>query len=76
MNKLTEIFQAWVRAENPTPEQKLLAEQRMNVCDSCEHRDFIKILNVDTCGLCGCPLGKKVFSPAGPNACPSKKWLQ
>jgi ribosomal protein L37E len=74
MNKLSEIFQSWVAAANPTPEKKLLAEQRIAVCSGCEHRSFNKTFNVDTCGLCGCPLNKKVFSPAGPNACPGKKW--
>ena len=74
MNKLSEIFQAWVAAANPTPEQKLLAEQRTAVCDTCEHRTFSKVFNVDACGLCGCPLNKKVFSPIGPRACPGNKW--
>jgi ribosomal protein L37E len=74
MNKLNEIFQAWVAAANPTPEQKLLAEQRTVVCSGCEHRSFNTTFNVNTCGLCGCPLSKKVFSPAGPNACPGNKW--
>jgi ribosomal protein L37E len=76
MNKLSEIFQAWVSAANPTPEQKLLAEQRTATCDTCEHRSYNKIFGDDTCGLCGCPLKKKVFSPAGPNACPGNKWVK
>ena len=74
MNKLSEIFQAWVAAANPTPEQKLIAEYRASVCDTCEHKTYTKLLDLYTCGLCGCPLKKKVFSPAGPNACPGKKW--
>ena len=74
MNKLSEIFQAWVSAANPTPEQKLLAEQRTSVCDTCEHRSYNNTFNLDVCGLCGCVLSKKVFSPAGPNACPGTKW--
>jgi hypothetical protein len=74
MNKLSEIFQAWVSAANPTPAKKLLAEQRIAICDTCEHRTYNKTFNIDACGLCGCPLNKKVFSPVGPNACPGKKW--
>lgn len=74
MNKLSEIFQAWVAAANPSPAQKLLAEQRAIVCSGCEHRSFNETFNVNTCGLCGCPLSKKVFSPAGPEACPGNKW--
>ena len=76
MNKLSEIFQSWVVAANPTPEKKLLAEQRIAVCSGCEHISFNKTFNVDTCGLCGCPLAKKVFSPVGPNACPDKRWKE
>jgi ribosomal protein L37E len=76
MNKLSEIFQAWVAAANPTPEQKLLAEQRTIICSGCEHISFNKTFNVNTCGLCGCPLSKKVFSPAGPEACPGNKWVK
>jgi hypothetical protein len=74
MNKLSEIFQSWVAAANPTPERKTLAEHRTTICDTCEHRSMNKVLNIDTCGLCGCPLKVKVFSPVGPNACPGKKW--
>jgi hypothetical protein len=74
MSKLSEIFQAWVSAANPTPEQKLLAETRTSICDTCEHKTYTKLLDLYTCGLCGCPLNKKVFSPNGPKACPGKKW--
>jgi hypothetical protein len=74
VNKLSEIFQAWVAAANPTPEKKLLAEQRTAICDGCEHKTYTKLLDLYTCGLCGCPLNKKVFSPNGPNACPGNKW--
>ena len=74
MNKLSEIFQAWVAAANPSPDQKLLAEQRTAICDGCEHKQYA--LKIYTCGLCGCPLAKKVFSPAGPNACPDKRWKE
>ena len=76
MNKLSEIFQAWAAAANPSPAQKLLAEHRTTICDTCEHRDINKVFNVDVCGLCGCPLSKKVFSPKGPEACPGNKWVK
>ena len=74
MNKLSEIFQAWVAAANPTPAQKLLAEQRTAVCDTCPHKFYAKPLDIYVCDLCGCPLNKKVFSPAGKNACPGNRW--
>jgi hypothetical protein len=75
VNKISEIFQAWVAAANPTPEQKLIAEYRSSVCDTCEKKKYIKEANVIICGQCGCPLSKKVFSPVeGPKACPLAKW--
>jgi ribosomal protein L37E len=74
VNKLSEIFQAWVAAAKPTPEQKLLAEQRTTICEECPHRAHNDLLNFYYCSLCGCPLSKKVFSPDGPKACPGSKW--
>jgi hypothetical protein len=74
MLKVVEIAKAWIAAANPTPEQKALAEIRLNTCNSCEHRDYIKAMDIHTCGLCGCPLSKKIFSPVGPDACPDKRW--
>ena len=57
-------------ALSPTESQKELAELRMGVCNSCQHKETFAIVR---CGLCGCPLGGKVYSPV-PNACPAKKW--
>lgn len=75
MNKLGEIFHSWIIAANPTSEQKLIAEQRTAICDTCEYRSFSKTFNVDICGICNCHLNKKVFTPVGSNGCPKKKWL-
>jgi hypothetical protein len=72
MNKITEIFKSWVTAQNPTREQAELAAKRHAICLKCEWiRDsFI----FDTkCGNCGCPIGKKIFSPSK-GACPVGKW--
>jgi len=75
MNKISEIFQAWVAAANPTPEQQIIAEYRASVCDSCEHKTHVAAINSFVCGKCKCPLSKKVFSPKpGPKACPLAKW--
>ena len=74
MNKISEIFQAWVSAANPTPEQQIIAEYRASVCDSCEHKTHVAAINSFVCGKCKCPLSKKVFSPKpGPKACPLAK---
>ena len=75
MLKIVEIAKAWIAAANPTPEQQAIAEYRISVCDSCPHKSYQKHLDMFTCGLCGCPLNKKIFSPLkGEQACPDKRW--
>lgn len=70
MNKAEEIFKAWKTKFNPNEAQKELASLRMDICNECEHKQVIAITR---CGLCGCPLGGKVYSPKQ-NACPAGKW--
>lgn len=75
MLKLVEIAKAWIAAANPTSEQKYIAEQRIATCNTCPYKQEQKHLNIYTCGLCGCPLNKKIFSPLpGEQACPDKRW--
>lgn len=75
MNKLVEIAKAWIAAENPTAEQKAIAEYRIKVCEECIFRGYIKEANTYYCKECGCPLNKKIFSPLpGPEACPKSYW--
>jgi len=75
MNKLSEIFQAWVAASKPTQEQQSIAKYRTSICDSCDKKTYVKAVDMFVCGECGCPLSKKVFSPKpGPEACPLAKW--
>ena len=75
MLKIVEIAKAWIAAANPTPEQRAIAEYRISVCDKCPNKDYIKAADTHTCGLCGCPLSKKIFSPLpGEQACPDKRW--
>ncbi len=72
---IKEIIVAWHRAANPTPEQKEIAEYRASICDTCEYKEFKKLIMTHICGACGCPISKKVYSPApGPTACPKEKW--
>lgn len=74
MNKLVEIAKAWIIAANPDPKQKALAESRASICEECPYNAYVKHLNLHYCDKCGCPLDKKIFSPAGPNACPDGRW--
>jgi hypothetical protein len=72
MNKVTEIFKSWVIAENPTKEQAELASKRHEICLKCEWIRNSLLFNTK-CGNCGCPIGKKIFSPSK-GACPIGKW--
>jgi len=75
MLKIVEIAKAWIAAANPTPKQEQIAKYRASVCDECPHKKYQPHLNTFTCGLCGCPLSKKIFSPLpGQEACPDKRW--
>ena len=70
-----EIFDSWIISVNPNDTQKELAQKRLDICKGCEHKkETIKGYKWSTiCGLCGCPLSKKVFSPLF-NPCPAEKW--
>lgn len=71
---LLEIAVAWKRAAKPTEEQQEKAEQRLSICNGCEHKEFRTLLRMYVCDACGCPLNKKIYSPKGPDACPKMKW--
>jgi hypothetical protein len=69
------IYNAWVTSYFPNETQKLLAEKRNEICESCPSRKIltdISTLGV-ICGECGCPITKKIFSNDF-NDCPLKKW--
>ena len=69
------IYSAWTIAHNPNPSQKLLAEKRNEICESCPSRKVLtnKLKLGVICSECGCPITKKIFS-IGFNECPLKKW--
>lgn len=71
LDKIKEIIQSYATAINPTEEQKAVAEQRLQVCMTCDQWEESPI---SRCKLCGCLTKGKVFSPNGPDACPLKKW--
>ncbi len=71
MNKVEEIFKAWGIAFNPDRYQAELASKRIEICNGCEHKKTSALVN--TCGLCGCALKAKVFSPVI-GACPDNRW--
>jgi hypothetical protein len=74
--KFKEIATAWVAAADPTPEQKIIAEYRASVCNTCEYRkQNTALVDFYYCKLCGCPLNKKIFAP-DKTSCPKNKWIK
>jgi len=74
--KLVEIAKAWIAAENPTDEQRMIAEHRVFMCDKCPYKEHNKMFDVFICNKCGCPINKKIFSPQpGDKACPDQRWV-
>ena len=77
VNKLVEIAKAWIASASPTQTQKIIAEYRASVCDTCPSKAYNATIDLYYCGECGWPLTKKIFSPVeGPKACPLAKWEQ
>ena len=72
IDKANEIIKAWWIAENPTEEQSIIAEQRLEVCINCEYNENSLLFNMK-CSKCGCPISKKIFSPKK-GSCPIGKW--
>ena len=72
---LKTISQAWFDSYFGTNEQKLLAQERLKVCDTCPSKEeLFKNQNWSViCGECGCPLSKKIFSKKI-KECPLNKW--
>ena len=69
-----EIGRAWIIAVNPTNIQKELALQRYSICVECSHyKKSRPITHDEHCGICLCPLSKKIFSDNF-NECPKGKW--
>tara|TARA_B110000977_G_scaffold197696_1_gene280874 strand:- start:871 stop:1131 length:261 start_codon:yes stop_codon:yes gene_type:complete len=71
MNKIEEIFKSWNITFNPNDLQSELASQRIEICNGCEYKRTT--LGMNTCGVCGCALKGKIFSPKV-GACPKGKW--
>ena len=72
IKKVSEIFTAWKISYSPTDLQADLAAKRIQICDECE---FKKTSPTIHCGVCGCSLKKKIYSPVK-GACPKGKWNQ
>ena len=72
---LKTISQAWFDSYFGTNEQKLLAQERLKVCETCpSKKELFKNQNWSVvCSECGCPINKKIFSKKI-KECPLDKW--
>ena len=70
LNKISEIFASWRIQYDPNKEQSELAAERIKICDGCENKQEVPVIH---CGLCGCLLKSKIYSP-NIGACPQDKW--
>jgi hypothetical protein len=71
--KIKEIIQSYATMVNPTEEQKVWAEKRLQTCMGCLQWKQ-NAMGIDYCGKCGCATAAKIFSPKGVEACPLGLW--
>lgn len=72
MINLKEIFTAWAIARKPTLKQIELAKKRLEICNECPSM-VESVVFTYKCKECGCPIGKKIFTP-NLGTCDLKKW--
>lgn len=71
------ITQSWFDSYFGTEEQRILAKERLKICEACPSKNEI-IANQSwsmVCGECGCPIKKKIFSKKI-KECPLDKWKE
>lgn len=73
LSKFLEITKSWITAINPSDEQQLVADQRIAVCNTCDFRKYNDVGDFFYCGLCGCVLKGKIYSPVE-KSCPDNRW--
>ncbi len=72
MFDLREIAKAWWIASKPTKEQSELAMKRLAICKGCDSMIESAVFKFK-CNECGCPIGKKIFTPKM-GTCDLHKW--
>lgn len=77
LDKFENVIRSWKISLAPNEEQRNLANDRKEVCQSCESckqfEDKILKKIVDYyCEECNCPIGKKIYSVT--ELCPKNKW--
>ena len=72
MSDIKDIIKSWWTSFNPTKQQSVEGERRLKICAGCEKRQESVVFGY-VCGQCGCPLGKKIFTPKM-GSCDLDKW--
>lgn len=69
------ISKAWYDSYFGSENLKILSQKRAAICEACPNRavGLRKLSPFPKCDICGCPIGKKVFSSQF-NDCPAGKW--
>ncbi len=67
---MKKIIEGWKNVIVEDAEIEALSNERMTICNDCEHKTFM--VGVDICGKCLCPLIAKTRSPE--SSCPIDKW--
>jgi hypothetical protein len=71
---IKKISKAWFNSYFGSNEQKELSQKRLNICEGCPERTTVTIgFTYPACGICSCPIQKKIFSSQF-NDCPLDKW--
>jgi hypothetical protein len=76
MINLKDIFNSWITYYNPSETELKRAEERFEICSSCEFKKelFKKKKWTLYCGVCGCVIHAKVYSSVI-SPCPKDKWV-
>ena len=72
MSTPIDIIKAWWIASNPNKEQSLLAQKRLDICNTCDSM-VDSVVFGKKCAECGCPIGKKIFTDVM-GSCDLHKW--
>ena len=66
--KIAIIYNGWKNYIFPDDNVRKIAEERANICASCEHmkqmnaKVGIRLFMIWKCSICGCPIGPKTYS--------------
>jgi len=66
------VINGWWNYYFKTDKVEKIAKRRMKVCNKCRYK-VVKEGKLK-CGICGCPLEKKVRSMRKSNRCPKGLW--